>query len=346
MWIFFQPRPSKPGWANSGIAAFTLVEVLVTLTVTLIILVTLVQFVGNVDQLWKSTASDPFAGAEEAFDIMTDQLARASLDSYQDYADSTGAFPDPASTTPFVPDHLARRSDLAFVCGASSGPDGLLTNSGRTTSGESVFFLMRQGYTQTDRHLGMEHLLNALGYFVEFGDQNPAPAFILSPVHRWRWRLKAVIQPAESLQIYSLPTSAAWVQQAVQTGAPTSILATNIIALVILPERAANDTGAALAPTYQYDSRDSSNPLTRNQLPPRLRVALVAIDEISAQILASQNGSQPPALVPGNLFATAAQFDADLTTLDTQLTTQKITHRIFERDLSLPAAAWSNTPSQ
>jgi uncharacterized protein (TIGR02599 family) len=113
----------------------------------------------------------------------------------------------------------------------------------------------------------------------------------------------------------------------------------------VLPERAATDAGAALAPSFSYDSRDTTNRLTLHQLPPRLRLALVAIDSASAQRLATQDGSNPPTLISSTLFQKAAQLDSDLTSLDSTLTQQKIRHRIFQREILLPTASWSNTPS-
>ncbi len=191
----------------------------------------------------------------------------------------------------------------------------------------------------------MERLLDALGYFVDFGDQTTLPASLLPGLHRWRWRLKEILQPSEALGIYATSNSLAWVQPLVQAGAATPVLAENVAALIILPDRAANDAGPVLAPQFTYDSRDASNPLTRHQLPPRLRFALVAIDEASAAILAAQNGAQPPSLIPAGLFVSATQLDADLASLDALLTTRRIGHRIFQREIALPGAAWSNTPS-
>ena len=116
--------------------------------------------------------------------------------------------------------------------------------------------------------------------------------------------------------------------------------------LIVLPERAASDSGPALAPAYSYDSRDTTNLLTLHDfLPPRLRIVLVAMDQVSAARLAGQNGSQPPQLVSAGLFQQAAQLDADLVTLDGNLTAQNIGHRIFQREILLPSSAWSNTPS-
>jgi len=191
----------------------------------------------------------------------------------------------------------------------------------------------------------MERLLNAMGYFVEFGDDDTAPGFILPQTHCWRWRLKQVLQPAESLQIFATTTSSDWIQQVVPPGASLPVLAENVMLLIVLPERAANDSGPALAPAFSYDSRDTGNLLTLHQLPPRLRLVLVAMDPISAQRLASQNGSNPPQLVSAGLFQQAAQLDTDLATLDNTLTAQNIDHRIFQREILLSTSAWSNTPT-
>lgn len=325
--------------------AFTLIELLVSIVILLLVLVTLLQFMTNVERAWKRTAEDPFADAEDAFETIANRLANATLEPYQDYADSSGAFRTNGASA-FLPDHLARRSDLAFVCGASSGTTGWLSGSGRTGVGDGLFFVSPQGYTQTEAHVGLERLLNTLGYFVEFSDESAAPPFILSITHRWRWRLKEVMQPSEALGIYTQSTSMPWVQAAVQPGAPISILAENVAALVVLPERAADDAGAALAPDYHYDSRDTGNSLTRNQLPPRVRLVLVAIDEGSARILANENGMQPPLLIPADLFVDASKMDADLASLDAQMTAQKISHRILQREILLPAASWSEALAQ
>jgi uncharacterized protein (TIGR02599 family) len=320
--------------------AFTLLEVVVTLAVLLMIFLAVMDFMTGIDQSWKSAAADPFAEAQNALETMSQNLASATLEPYQDYANAGGNF-NTNTASAFVPDHLARRSDLDFACGPGSGANGLLAASGRATSGSAVFFLAPNGYTQTYAHTGVARLLNAMGYLVEFGDDNTAPAFTLT--HTWRWRLKQVLQPAESLQIYANPASSAWIQQLVPTGAALPVLAENVITLIVLPERAASDTGPALSPAYSYDSRDTTNPLTLHQVPPRLRLALAVIDPTTAQRLAAQNGSNPPRLVPATLFQQSSQLDADLAALDASLTAQGINHRIFQRVIELPSSAWSNT---
>jgi len=343
MRLFYRHRPRTLIKGSKATCGFTLLEVLVTLAIIVIIVVVLLQFITDISGTVKTTATDPFAEASSGFETVTRNLAAATLEPYQDYADTTGVFRT-ASSTGFVPDHPARRSDLDFICGLSTGTNGILAASGRITSGSGVFFLAPQGYTQTDAHEGLERLLNGMGYFVEFGDDSNAPSFLLPNAQRWRWRLKQVRQPSESLQVYALPTSSAWIGQLAPPATPTPTLAENVIALIILPERTHDDF--LLSPTFSYDSRDAGNALTRHQLPPILRVILVAIDETSAEILASQDGTNPPALVPAGLFQQAAQLDADLATLDQSLTTQKIGHRIFQREIQVESAAWTTAPSQ
>ena len=319
-------------------SGFTLVEVLLTVTILLVMFVAVAQWLGTIERAWPASAKDPFAAAQNAFDLLARQLATATLAPYQDYADTHGNFRDASSSASFVPDHIARRSDLAFVCGPAST---LLTS--RTTSGCAVFFLAPNGYTQTYAHEGRLGVVNAMGYLVEFGPDADAPLFTTASAPHWR--LKQILQPAESLQIFTTGTSADWLQKLVPTGASLATLADNVITFLVLPEREAGDNGATLAPTFSYDSRDTTNRLTLHQLPPRARIVLVAIDDISATRLVAQNGANPPALVDSRLFAQAAQFDADLAALDTSLTTRKIGHRIFQREISLTAASWSNAAS-
>ena len=342
---FGHPDNKLSGPPRRGVRGLTLPEVLVTLAILLIVLVAVLEMAGQTARAWKVAANDPFGEAQEAFESMARHLGAATLESYPDYADSSGAFRTNGATG-FVPDHVARRSDLAFVCGVTSGTNGLLASTGRTTTGCGVFFLVPEGYTQTYPRTGLERLLNAFGYFVEFGDDESAPSFVRPMTHCYRWRLKQVRQTSESLQVYASTSSAAWLENLVPRGGTTSVLAMNVATLLVVPERSGMDKGTALASDFSYDSRNGAVPLTRHQLPPRVRLVLVAIDETSAQHLAALDGSTPPALVPAGLFQDATKVDADLATLDKTLTVQKINHRTFQRDVSMAAASWAETASQ
>jgi uncharacterized protein (TIGR02599 family) len=331
-----------PKFRREAAGGFTLLEACAALFILTLVFGVLGQFMSGVSKAWQSAASDPFGEAAAAFETVTRNLSRATLEPYQDYADASGAFRTGAG---FVPDHPARRSDLAFACGPSAGPGGLLASTGRVAATDSVFFVQAAGQTQLYVQDGLNHLFNARGYFVEFGSDANVPSFF-SGTPRERWRLKQVEQPSEALQVFTTTDTPSWITQLAGAGATPAILAENVIALVVLPERAVSDVGPPTpAPlTYSYDSRNAASTLTLAQLPPRADVFLAAIDEASAERLAATNGTAAPVLIPTGLFQDATKFSADMATLDASLTAAKIRHRFFQRDLDLVASAWSDNP--
>lgn len=329
--------PSFTPRRNSGA---TLPELLVATAILIVVMVAMLEFCTTVERTWKRAAADPYADAQAAFETVTRNISSATLETYQDYADINGAF---RTGTTFTADHLARRSNLDFVCGPATG---LLTASHKTTAGDAVFFLTPQGISQTYAGTGLQRLMNATGYFVEFGDDDTAPWFVFGQSHSYRWRLKQVQQSSESLQIYNSINSSDWISQLVPADATCPIIAENIIALVILPEHVIAHEAKPLTSTYSYDSRDNGNKLTLHQLPPVVHVAMVAIHPDSALHLEQKNGTTAPALVPANSFQNPIQFTDDLKALDTSLDAQQIRHRTFQRDVSIAAANWSSTASQ
>ena len=313
-------------------SGFTLLEALATLLIVLLIFLALAQYLDCVQGAWGAAAADPFAEASAAFETVAQTLASATLEPYRDYADASGAFRLAGSTT-FTPDHLATRSDLAFVCGPSAGASGLLAATGRTPAVDSVFFVMPAGQTQLNAQQGLNRLFNAEGYFVEFGGDDGVPSFFTG-LSRHRWRLKEVAQPSEALQVFASTASAPWIANLAGSSATPSILAENIIALVLIPEKAAGQPIAS----FSYDSRDATNAATFAQLPSLMHLVLAAIDEPSAQRLAAENGIAAPALVPGTLFQDATQISIDVAVLDQGLTAARIGHRIFQRDVTIGAS--------
>jgi uncharacterized protein (TIGR02599 family) len=127
--------------------------------------------------------------------------------------------------------------------------------------------------------------------------------------------------------------------------APVHILAENVVALILLPKYSVEEdsNGDLLAPRYTYDSADSSNSITRNQLPPVVQVTMVAIDEQSAIKLANLYGSTMPSdLFVAGQFTQAAQFSSDLKTLENTLAQKKLNYRVFTSNVTLRAAKWGN----
>jgi uncharacterized protein (TIGR02599 family) len=160
-------------------------------------------------------------------------------------------------------------------------------------------------------------------------------------------------------------------------------LANNIIALIILPKGtdAAADT---LAPAYAYDSRvglnsgtgfsayDSTKPTTTwtpgaaapngvqgqqiNQMPPILRVAMVAIDEPSANILIGSGTTAPAAITtaltqtnPSTgvvLFTAGVNMDSDLLYLQNGTSgltkiSPHLNFRVFDTTIVVKSARFS-----
>ena len=169
---------------------------------------------------------------------------------------------------------------------------------------------------------------------------------------------------------------------------PLRVLSENIIALVILPRLSQQDEAertrkklSLLAPLYDYDSKRNSNsakavadPLNpkingeasdqpeavnpKNQLPPVVTVAMIAIDEMSAQRLADSSASDDflLGLKWDELFVNASDLeddpktkgegksgDGDLYKLEQQLIAKRINYRVYTSNVTIRGAKWSRS---
>ena len=303
------------------------------------------------------------------------------------------------STGGEVPKSFQRKSELHFVCGPAKELLGETGADGKKRLTHCVFFQAPLGYqtfethtstsTRKDTYGEMDNLLNGWGYFVEYGsDKTERPQFLSTmtpPVaERYRFRLMEFRQPAEATTIYQYhletttqpnptklwewfkgknfgvadPTNNDPISSAgsIRT---TRVLADNIIALVISPRLAENDTlqsadnssafrfkrSTDIAPEYLYDSRrfqyDSRAgdvvTYSRHQVPPVLRVTIVAIDEVDATRYAAQN---PPKDIPkyapdDKFFQKVDNFPADMKFLVESLNAVNIRHRIFTSNIRM-----------
>ncbi len=174
-----------------------------------------------------------------------------------------------------------------------------------------------------------------------------------------------------------------WFTVPAKVPANKRVVCENVLALVILPRlspqdedamKLANPRAEALCPYYDYDSKRLANSLAgiadptmkaidpmlnpKNQLPPVVTVAMVAIDEISAQKLAASAAGDPTfGLSMDNLFKESkyleddptknAQGDGDLAKLEQQLLALRSTkhlnlnYRIFISNVAIRGAKWS-----
>jgi uncharacterized protein (TIGR02599 family) len=287
------------------------------------------------------------------------------------------------SAPPFVPAAYARQSELRFISGSmdrsnrygASVVTPLAADLTRPRPTHGIFFHAPLGFvdnTEYDNaHRNLQSLLNCVGYYVEFdSDQQQRPQFLVDEskiaAPRWRYRLMEFKQPSEEMATYAKPAD--WFTTAVNTvetpGATGSkkvtaprVLAENVVALVVLPMLSPRDEqelsppptvpGTALAPTYFYDStKKNSTPALSplNQLPPMVRITMVAIDEPSA--LRMESGSTMPDLGLPALFrtdssGTATNYENDLKTLEDTLNSRRIGYRIFSTSVVIRSAKWS-----
>lgn len=326
-------RPSVPR------AAFTLLELLVSMTLVLILMIMLVQITTHTSRIWRSSVTkiQSFQEARAAFDAMTRRLSQATLNTYWDY--------DPPA--PSVPQQYVRQSELHFICGdaktllASANPPvpNVVTHA--------IFFQAPLGYAVNTNYTNLSNALNACGYFVQFAnDQATRPSFLGTPL-KYRYRLMEMTQRTENFSVYTGTTGNNWFLAAAASN--SRMIAENVIALVVLPKLAPSEQknpGVAddLTTDYSYDSRttDPKKSITRNQLPPIVQVTAVMLDENSAIRL--DNGSAPPDLGVdlGTLFQTVASYPDDLNKLQTALNSRRIVYRVFSTDVNILGAKWSS----
>jgi uncharacterized protein (TIGR02599 family) len=169
-----------------------------------------------------------------------------------------------------------------------------------------------------------------------------------------------------------------WFADPVKRRTPVRVLADNVLALVILPRLSPQDETAranakppktnVLCPVYDYDSKRLANTAAaianpanlnlkasdpelnpKNQLPPVVTVAMVAIDETSARRLSAQVGDDATlGLNMATLFKDSTKLEkssddseGDLGKLQDMLQAKKLTYRVFTSNVAIRGAKWS-----
>lgn len=337
--------------------AFTLLELLVAMSVLSLVMVLLFSMVNSVSGLWRRTTGKiaTFQEARAGFETMTRKLSQATLNTYWDY--------DPPVSAG-VPTRYVRQSDLHFICGQAdtllggSIDDELVTHS--------VFFQAPIGYSaktaQGTSNVQLENLLNSSGFFVQHGsDADDRPNFLKPFVPaRTAYRLMELWQPTEEFSVYSHPAGALewFTQPLASTPSAARPLAENIIAMVLWPRRAVEDVGDPLTTDYSYDSRryvtapgNALAELTRNQLPPIVAVTMVAVDQASARRLEEPLSGKEEVLGTGALFMSLGSGDniedqeeayaIDLSRLEAFLREHRLNYRFFTTNVSIRQAKWN-----
>lgn len=327
---------------------FTLLEMLVSFAVLAVLLVLFTTMISRTTSIWSYTRgqAEQFREARDAFDALTRKLGEATLGTYMDYEDASGLTRTSATSTSFVPQTYGRQSELRFLCGPGIKGDS-----------HAVFFQAPLGKTSGTAQSGDSRLLNTVGYYLEYGsDASFLPSFIKP---RNRLRLMEFCEPSDDLSIYRYTSgtaspsereSQAWftVPLAAQSP-PVTITAENIIALILLPVLPASDLQAgaysesSLAPNYTYNSTErvaDPNLNPRNQLPPIVRVTMIATDETSAARL-SDNQIATLRSEVSTRFKNASNYNTDLQQLQAKLTELGVSFRVFTTNVILKNAKWS-----
>jgi uncharacterized protein (TIGR02599 family) len=354
---------------------------MVSMAVLSVVGVLILTMVGNVSSVTKRTRDqvESYQGARAGFEALTRTIAQATLNTYWDYYDNTGkaANNDAYNGTPAK---YGRQSELHFRSGPTDSLFGISSDN-LTWPTHGIFVQIPGGITSDATLKPLNNTLNAIGFFLEFGNDDAIrPGFLVGKPfipQRYRYRLLQMQQATENLQIYSSNNGnndMAWFQDplgfpspAVNAAArPANVLAENVIALVIIPRLSPTEdpTGASLVKTdYNYDSRTAKSysatsatgttmsGTTLHQLPPLVEVIMVAIDETSAQRLAAESGTNPPDLGQKDLFKTIsdiADVDKDLdklektlVKLEKTLVDRKLNYRIYRSVVGIRGAKWS-----
>jgi len=353
-------------------SGFTLVELLVAITILALMVAMIASIGSSTNKAWTQASNriTQFQNARNAFEVLTRTLAQATLNTYYtvNYNSSTG-----------LPTSYGRASDLEFVSGTSNvtklGSIWAATTTGTMVPNQithAAFFALPYGYTTTTgTYGGLDNLLCNIGFYIQYSQGVASPSFLPTTnpsLMAYRFRLMEVLPPTENFSIYNeiinyksgaslspnvwiaglWPNAgnSGWVHQ----------VASNIIALIISPEDPSNAIPTSIAPAYNYDSwsGDGSNPrpVTYAQLPPVLHIAMVAIDEKSAVL--TGNSTTPPdqgKINSSNLFTSSSpnysasspnNVEADLATLQQNLSTAHVNFRVFETRIPLRGSKWSS----
>ncbi|MEC5126287.1 Verru_Chthon cassette protein C [Verrucomicrobiales bacterium BCK34] len=330
--------------------AFSLVEMLVSMAILSIIMVSAATILKTTQEVWTTSweRTSQFRDARLAFEQISRNLSQSTLNTYWDY-DYSGS-----KSTTGVPGEYRRDSELHFF-----SDDTARFMEDRKAVTHAVFFQATLGYTRDESYERLDGLLNGLGYFVEYADDEYGkPKFLIArergKISKWRFRLMEFQSPTEFNTVYEADEaggdSAAKIREwfsAEQIAAYKRPLVDNVIALIISPQLSQvpgtpPSTALRIAPLYRYDSRNASNPDTLNVLPPLVKITLVAIDEAAAiRLEASADQGSPPRLVSPQWFKEAKNYEKDLQALEQSLTDRGLNHRVFSATVAIRSAKWS-----
>lgn len=340
---------------------------MVSMAVLSMLLVMVFEMLASTQTSWRkiSATAGQFREARLGFETISRRLRQATLNTYWDYVFT--------KTEPRKPLKYIRQSELHYI----SGPTEKIVSgaSDKKFPTHSVFFQAPFGYSEDEEIQDFPELLNAWGYFIEYGDDvSSVPPFLRDKVApRYRFRLKEMRQPSEELAIFDFDENSSGVEQwrttnSIRdklwysrdvTGSNTAqkrVVAENIVALILTPLRPArtgeggSSNQVPISNDYIYDSREGigigldsqtiPQPENLHMLPSLVRVTMVAIDEVTFNRLNST--SSVPDILKSGLFKNAQKYDDDIQELSDDFDDKGYNYNIFTTVFPMKAARWTS----
>lgn len=329
-----RPNRREMKWAKG----FTLMEMLVSMVVLIMIMIVTFSVLSQTSKLWQSSSGrlNSFDAATAGFDLLTRQISQATLNTYWDY--------DKDANGNYIYDKYVRASDLHFLLGSGTAMVQTAPGFMGTATTQAIFFQAPLGYTatrgQTPDYSPLVGILNTVGFYVAYTSQTNLPSF-LNIVPTQRFRLYEFLEPGEQLRVYDPLSSNPqdWFQA--NLGTASRKIADNVIGLILRARYPNSTSSSGYTDTYLYDSQDTSNTLTLNQLPPIILVTMIVINEDSAKRLgtAYQNIGQP-----AGTFTDATLYPTDLQNWENLLSnfTPKLTYHVYSAEIAIRGAKWSS----
>ena len=325
----FRPRRRRSRAALAP--GFTILELLVALTLLIIVVGLSVSIMTAITSAWRANKArlSAFAESRVGFEVLTKRLSQATLNTYWDYDDRD------------APTRYLRKSELHFVQGKAAS----LLPSVTDTSTDAVFFVAPLGISNDADYRPLGKMLTACGFYVRFSDATNRPTFLDSIVEkRFRFRLYQFLQPGERLAIYASSLGTNWFQTDLLNW--SFPMADNVIGMIL---RVKYPDASGTTVTYSYDSRlnpsPSNPPTTLHQLPPVISATLMVIDEDSARRLAQKFGQSQPGILPiSGAFLDPDLYEKDIGDWEDKLKNfnPKVSYRVLSADIHLRGAKWSS----
>ncbi|MDB6137138.1 MAG: Verru Chthon cassette protein [Verrucomicrobiaceae bacterium] len=326
---------------------FTLVEVLVSMTILLMMMLIITQVIGTAQQTWRqaSTRLSQFREARTAFDTITRGLSQATLNPYRTYDYGYGGPAGIPKDALQAPVNYVRTAELGLVMG-SAGSIFTGFGAGNVTPGHAVLFQAPLGYTNTPAYRPLNRLLCVRGYFVYFSnDIDYLPQGLAGRIEsKSRFRLYEYQPTTETDTVYTANNTAKWTTVQKSVAMPDiRPVAENIVTLIMAPSFESSTSAGNVAvlgqttPAANYAFNSYTDPNYHYHLPTSIQVVMIAMDEGSAVKLAGQFGNSPPQLF-STTFITPATLFNDLKQAREAMLKLHINFRIFSSVVSIPAA--------